>query len=87
MEETHDLGVSQPERGQRITVFAHPRAKQARVVPAMDGTFHIYVTEPPESGRANNAIQKALADYIDLPPSRVQLISGQSYKQKVFEIE
>ena len=50
----------------------------------MDGTFNVYVVEPPENGRANRAIQKALADYLDMAPSLLTLVSGESFKQKIF---
>jgi uncharacterized protein YggU (UPF0235/DUF167 family) len=46
----------------------------------------VAVKEPPKNGRANMAIAKALAAYFDISFSRVQLISGFSAKQKMFEI-
>ena len=70
--------------GDKLRVTAHPRAKCPRVVAGMDGTFNVYVVEPPENGRANRAIQKALADYLDMAPSLLTLVSGESFKQKIF---
>ncbi|MFA6338850.1 MAG: DUF167 domain-containing protein [Candidatus Paceibacterota bacterium] len=48
--------------------------------------YKVKVKEPPVDGKANTAIIKALAKYFDIAPSRVSLVSGQSSKQKVFEI-
>lgn len=50
-------------------------------------TYKVSVKEAPVDGKANEAIIKALADYFDVPKSNITLISGQSSKQKVFEIK
>lgn len=49
--------------------------------------YQVAVKEAPVSGRANEAIIKALAEYFDISASRITLISGQTSKQKVFEIQ
>lgn len=49
-------------------------------------TYKVSVTEAPVAGKANEAIIKALADYFDTSPSRITLVSGQTSKQKIFEI-
>ncbi len=72
--------------GLRLAIVAHPRAKQARVVVSFDRVYHVYVTEPPEHGKANQAIQHALADYLDIPPSRLELAGGQASKYKAFTV-
>lgn len=48
--------------------------------------YKVSVREVPEHGKANIAIIKLLAKYFDVPYSSVTLISGQTSKQKVFEI-
>lgn len=50
-------------------------------------SYKVSVKEAPERGRANEAIIKLLADYFKVSPSLVNLVSGQTSKQKVFEIE
>jgi uncharacterized protein YggU (UPF0235/DUF167 family) len=74
----------------RIFVKAKPGAKVARVtrVDALDGSAHflVAVKEPAIDGRANRAIEKALAEYFKVPPSRVRITRGHSAKQKVVEI-
>lgn len=49
--------------------------------------YKVSVKEPPVSGRANQAITKALAKHFDVSPSKVMLTSGQTAKQKIFEID
>lgn len=84
--EVESFFVPQPKMGDRLKVTAHPRAKCPRVVAGLDGAFNVYVAEPPEGGRANKAIQRALADYLDMAPSLLELVSGESFKQKIFEV-
>jgi len=48
--------------------------------------YKVSVKEAPVAGQANEAIIKALAKYFAMAPARVKLITGQSSKQKVFEI-
>ena len=47
----------------------------------------VAVREPPVKGRANAAIQKALAEYFKVSASQVVLVSGFSSKNKIFEIK
>jgi len=82
----------------KIIVKAKTRAREEKVErvdqPALDlgvgksemVTYKVSVKEMPVGGRANEAIIKALARYFDTAPSRIQLVSGASSKQKIFEI-
>lgn len=86
----------------KIIVKAKTRARENKVErvgqPAMDFgesekgryemlTYKVSVKEMPVNGKANEAIIKALAEYFETAPSRVELISGGSSKQKIFNIE
>jgi hypothetical protein len=83
----------------RIIVKAKTKAKENRVErvsqPAMDFgvekpelvIYKVSVKEAPVAGKANKAIIEALADYFNTAKSRVCLVSGESSKQKIFEIE
>jgi uncharacterized protein len=49
--------------------------------------YKVSVKEAPVDGKANEAIIKALANYFDVAPSNISLITGQTSKRKVFEIK
>lgn len=49
-------------------------------------TYKVWVKEPAIDGKANRAIERALAKHFDIAPSLVTLVSGQISKQKIFEI-
>lgn len=71
----------------RIFVRAKPGAREEKVERIDENNFAVSVKEPPVQGRANTAIMKALAEYFKVSHLQVQLISGFSSKQKIFEIE
>ena len=71
----------------RIFVKTKPNAKEEKMERISETHFLIAVKEPPVKGKANVAIQKALAKYFNVAPSGVKLVSGFSSKQKVFEVE
>lgn len=70
----------------KITVLAKTKKKENKVVKIDDTTFKVYVKEAPEEGKANNAIIKLLAEYFSVPKSNIQLLLGETSKQKVFVI-
>lgn len=49
--------------------------------------YKVSVKATPIDGKANEAVIKALAEYFDVAKSFIQLISGQTSKQKVFMIK
>ncbi|MEI6190894.1 MAG: DUF167 domain-containing protein [bacterium] len=84
----------------KIIVKAKTRAKVAKVErvdqPVLDlgekkkgelVTYKVSVKEMPVNGQANEAIVEALAEYFDTAKSNINLVSGQSSKQKIFEIK
>lgn len=70
----------------RIFVKGKPGAKEERVERISENNFVVAVKEPAKEGRANWAIERALAKHFKVPVSQVRIISGQASRQKVFEI-
>lgn len=70
----------------RINVKAKPHAHEEKVLKIDQDTFVVAVKEPPVDGKANAAIEKALANYFNIVKSRVHVVSGHSVKQKIVEI-
>ncbi|OGE88449.1 MAG: hypothetical protein A2722_00915 [Candidatus Doudnabacteria bacterium RIFCSPHIGHO2_01_FULL_50_11] len=82
----------------RILVKAKPRSKVEKVErvgqPTLDlgdkktelVVYKVSVKEPLVDGRANEAVVKALAKYFDVAISNVRLVSGETSRQKIFEI-
>ena len=70
----------------KIKVIAKPNKKERKIVKVDETTFKIYVTEPPEDGKANKAIAEVLAEYFKVPKNNIQLILGETAKEKIFVI-
>ena len=80
----------------KIAVKAKPGAKTEFVKRVDEGglfekkntvpQFAVSVKEPPTDGRANRAIEKALAEYFKVPPSRVRIVSGHTARTKIVEV-
>lgn len=71
----------------RITVKAKTQAKTEKVEQLDSKSFKVSVKESPIEGKANKAIVRAIAEHFDIARSRIVLVSGQTSKQKVFDIE
>jgi hypothetical protein len=70
----------------RIFVKAKPSSREEKVEKISETEFVVSVKEPPEKGRANEAIRNALAVYFKTGSSRVKIVSGYSSRNKIIEI-
>ena len=71
-----------------VRVRVTPKAKQARIVVEDDGEplLKVYVTVAPEDGKANRAVQRALAEHFGVARTKVKILSGQTSRDKRFRI-
>jgi uncharacterized protein (TIGR00251 family) len=51
-----------------------------------DGTVKGRLTAPPVEGKANQALVEFLADVLDLPPSRIEIVAGATGRDKLVSI-
>jgi uncharacterized protein YggU (UPF0235/DUF167 family) len=51
-----------------------------------NGELTIYVRERAVDGKANDAVARLLAAHLQLPRSRVELVSGATSRQKRFRV-
>lgn len=70
----------------KIFVQAKPNAQKECVEKVDESHFIIAVKEPPVQGRANAAISRALADFLNIAPSRLRIVAGHTIRQKVIEV-
>lgn len=63
-----------------------PRASKSEIVGEHDGALKIRIASPPVDGAANAELIKILAKKLDVPKSAVEIISGQTSKQKQVRI-
>ena len=51
-----------------------------------EGGYKVSVKELAKEGRANWGVERVLAVYFKIAPSRVRIISGQTSRKKIVEI-
>ncbi len=73
--------------GAAIAVRLTPRSSRNEIVGVQDdGTVKIRVTAPPVEGKANQALIKFLADILDVAPSRVEIVAGETGRDKLVSV-
>ncbi|MGO9246173.1 MAG: DUF167 domain-containing protein [Verrucomicrobiia bacterium] len=63
-----------------------PRAKQNKVQPQADGSLKVYVTAPPEDGRANEAVVETIAQWLGVKRRDVEIVRGATSRRKVVRV-
>jgi uncharacterized protein (TIGR00251 family) len=67
--------------GVLIRVFVQPKARREHV--GLHGDrLKLAVTEPPDKGKANAAVIRLLAEVLQVAPSNVELLRGDTSRQK-----
>ena len=70
----------------RISVRVKVNSKIEAVEKGEDNNFTVRVKAPAIEGRANDAVVKTLAEYFEIPKSRISVIKGLKSKIKLVEI-
>jgi uncharacterized protein YggU (UPF0235/DUF167 family) len=70
----------------RLSVHAHPGARQERVELVDPTTLAVWVRARPVEGQANAAIEQAIAAALHLRPREVKIVAGSSSRRKIVEI-
>ncbi len=70
----------------KVFIKAKPNSKVEKVVQIDDAHFEVFVKEPPKEGKANKAIERALAEFLGVKKYQVEIVGGLASKEKVVEI-
>ncbi len=71
------------QAGATLNVKVTPKAARDRVI-CEDDQIRVFVTAPPENGKANPAVLVLLAKCLGVAPSTLELKQGQTARNKVF---
>jgi len=80
------IAISDHAEGCVLPIRAQPGARKNAVLGEHVGALKVAVTAPPEDGRANQALVELLRDVLKLKRSQVELIGGQTSRDKRFLI-
>ncbi|HEX7119778.1 MAG TPA: DUF167 domain-containing protein [Longimicrobiales bacterium] len=71
----------------RIPVRAQPRASRSELAGEYDGALKVRLAAPPVEGAANAELVRLLAKTLGVPKSSVRVVSGESGRNKVVEVD
>lgn len=71
----------------RISIYVQPRANKTAVAGMHDGCVKVRLAAPPVDGAANAALIEFVADRLRVPKSRVRIVTGQTSRRKVIEVD
>jgi uncharacterized protein (TIGR00251 family) len=80
------IAVTEHAEGCVLPVRAQPGARRSGVQGEQAGALKVAVTAPPEDGRANQALVEVLRNALGVKRSQVELIGGQTSRDKRFLI-
>ncbi len=73
--------------GSAIAVRVTPRASRNGIAEILaDGTIKVHVAAPPVDGEANEELIRYLADVLNIPKSRLEIVAGQSGRDKLISV-
>ena len=70
----------------RFRLKVVPGASRSKVAGWLGDALKITVAVAPEKGKANAAIEKLLAGFLDLPLSQVSIVAGHTHPHKTIEV-
>ena len=65
-----------------IDVRVQPRSSRRAVERQPDGSYKVWVSEPPADGAANEAVCSLLAKELGVPKSTVEILRGRTSRNK-----
>ena len=72
--------------GVLLSVKLQPRASANEIGEALGNKLRIKVTAPPVDAAANEALVKLLAQHLDCPRNRVELVRGHTSRHKTVKL-
>lgn len=75
------------QKGAALAIRVTPRASRNEIVEILsDGTVRIRLTAPPVEGKANEALITFLAEVLDIPRSRLEIVAGFAGRDKLVSV-
>jgi len=73
--------------GSALAVRITPRAARNKIVEVMsDGTIKIHIAAPPVDGEANEQLLQFLAEILNIPKTRIEIVAGAAGRDKLVSV-
>jgi uncharacterized protein (TIGR00251 family) len=79
--------ISQRGDAVRINIYVQPRASRTEVVGEHGDAIKLRVAAPPVEGEANEEVVRFIAKRLGVSNSAVSLVSGETGRRKIVEVQ
>jgi len=69
-----------------LSVRVQPRASKNEILDVRDGRLRLRTTAAPTDGKANQAVIRLIATYLQIAPSRIRLLRGKTQRNKQLRV-
>ncbi len=76
------IDIRETKEGLQLDIYVQPGAKKTAIIGEHDGRLKISVNQPPDKGRANEAVLELLSKTMCIPKSNINIIRGHTARQK-----
>ena len=80
------MNITEKDGAVSFDVRVVPRSSRSEIVGQHDGTLKIRLASPPVDGAANAELVKLLAKYLGVAKSDVEIVNGETSKNKRIKI-
>jgi uncharacterized protein len=82
-----DFRLHDGKKGSALALRVTPRSSKNEIVEVLsDGTVKVHLTAPPVEGKANEALLKFLAEILDVPVSKLDIVAGAGGRDKLVSV-
>ncbi len=79
--------VREKDFGVEVALHVQPRAPRNEIAGLYNGALKLRVSAPPVDDAANRAVIEYFASLLDMPKSRISIVSGTKSREKVLRID
>jgi uncharacterized protein (TIGR00251 family) len=81
------LRIRETGSGIDVPLHVQPRARRSMLAGVYDGALKLKVTAPPVDQAANRAVVEFFAALLEIPRSRIKIISGEKTRGKTLRLD
>jgi hypothetical protein len=84
---TQKFHLHDGKKGAALAIRVTPRASRNEIAEILsDGTVRIRLTAPPAEGKANEALVEFLAEILNVPRTRIEIVAGVTGRDKLVSV-
>ncbi len=84
--ESRDITIRETGTGLEVVLHVQPRARRNEIAGVHDQALKVKISAPPVDDAANRAVVEFFSDLLDIPKTRITIISGDRSRRKTVRI-